>query len=209
MEKGSTGENEFKEIGGRFDVVISNPPYIPLEEMEDDEAATTWLTTMAFSESTIPPVIFVEKALDLIKEGGFIGFIMPLTWQTGDNYFTFRKMLFVDKKVSLRNLVNLPFDVFPDAYVDTGIVVFRNNKESESFLAHEYEKDEKITAIEVENSECVKTRRVLLEPNLKVFANDSTYEILEEVRKGSIELGPPLTDSCQGIVTSKFPVSKS
>ena len=207
--KGFDWENEFKEIGGRFDVVISNPPYIPLEEMEDDEAAYYAANYDGIFRKYDTSVIFVEKALDLAKEGGFIGFIMPLTWQTGDNYFTFRKMLFVDKKVSLRNLVNLPFDVFPDAYVDTGIVVFRNNKESESFLAHEYEKDEKITAIEVENSECVKTRRVLLEPNLKVFANDSTYEILEEVRKGSIELGPPLTDSCQGIVTSKFPVSKS
>ena len=47
-------------------------------------------------------VIFVEKLLKIMNEGGYLGFIMPLTWQTGDNYPYFRKLLFKKLKVLFR-----------------------------------------------------------------------------------------------------------
>jgi hypothetical protein len=202
-------EKEFNRIDGRFDIVTGNPPYIPLEDMTDAEAAYYAKNFKGIFRKYDTSVLFVEKAFGLLKDGGLLGFIMPLTWQTGDNYFKFRKMLFIDDKITLRNLINLPFDVFPDAYVDTGIAIFRKKNEDTPFLAFQYEKDEKINSIEPKGLEAIEKKQILEESDLKVFPNNSTYEILKKVKKGSIELGPSLTDSCQGIVTSKFPVSKA
>lgn len=202
-------EKQFDQIKGRFDIVIGNPPYIPLEDMADEEAAYYSRTYKGIFRKYDTSVLFVERALSLLREGGLLGFIMPLTWQTGDNYYKFRKMIFIDDKATLRQLINLPFNVFPDAYVDTGIAIFRKKDEGTPFLAYQYEKNQKITSIEPEEIESIEKSQLLEEPDLKVFPNNGTYEILKKVRKGSIDLGAPLTDSCQGIVTSKFPISKT
>lgn len=199
---------EFQETETGFDVVIGNPPYIPLENMTDAEADYYAKHYRGIFRKYDTSVIFVEKGLELIRPDGMLGFIMPLTWQTGDNYLKFRRMLFVEDGISLTNLVNLPFDVFPDAYVDTGIAIFKKNPNVTTFAAFQYDKNEEISEIEPSRLEPVGRDLVLSEPDLKVFPNKTTYQILQKVSKGSVMLGT-ITGSAQGIVTSKFPVENS
>jgi type I restriction-modification system DNA methylase subunit len=201
-------QREFKETKQGFDLVIGNPPYIPLENMTDAEAEYYANHYDGIFRKYDTSVIFVERGLDLLRPEGMLGFIMPLTWQTGDNYLTFRKMLFVDDGVSLTNLVNLPFDVFPDAYVDTGIAIFKKSPKVPGFAAFQYGKNDRISSIEPSQFDVVGRDLILSEPDLKVFPNRATYEILQKVRKGGVMLGA-ITGSAQGIVTSKFPVEKT
>ena len=111
-----------------FDIIIGNPPYIPTELLseEDREYFANHYEGLYGKYDT--SIIFVEKYLNLLKKDGFLAFILPTIWQTGDTYETFRKLIFTKFKVSLSQLINLPYTVFPDAYVDTGITIFKNQK---------------------------------------------------------------------------------
>lgn len=207
-EKAFKWSTNFREIlsKGGFDIIVTNPPYIPIERMSEPEKTYYAANFDGVFRKYDSSVLFVESVLRITKPGALLGFIMPLTWQTGDNYLQFRRMLFAQQKVVLRNLVNLPFDVFPDAYVDTGIAIFAKHSLKVPYLAYGYEKDDRINSIDDSQAELVSPERILKDQDLKVFADNATYEILDKVRKDSVELGT-ITDSAQGIVTSKFPVS--
>jgi hypothetical protein len=66
---------------------------------------------------------FVEIGILLLSGGGYIGYIIPSSWQTGSGYLPLRKFVFT-KSIPI-SVVVLPFDTFIDAYVDTGIYVLQ------------------------------------------------------------------------------------
>jgi len=101
-----------------FDAVIGNPPY----GISDQK---NYLAQRC--PATAPNgdlfVAFVGQGLRIVRESGTAGWIVPLTWQTGVNYSGLRAELL--SGTTILWIVNLPFDVFPDAYVDTGIIALR------------------------------------------------------------------------------------
>jgi len=68
-----------------------------------------------------PPAARVCRLVARLRSTGRLGFISLLTWQTGKNYRRLREQLLA--KRGIVTVVNLPFDVFPQAYVDTGIYI--------------------------------------------------------------------------------------
>jgi len=81
------------ELGGKFDYVISNPPYISYEEIEPDKRI---LYRKLFEVATgrfDTYMLFFEKALSLLKPGGRMVFITP------------EKYLYVLSAKSLRKLL--------------------------------------------------------------------------------------------------------
>ncbi|MDE2589743.1 MAG: Eco57I restriction-modification methylase domain-containing protein, partial [Patescibacteria group bacterium] len=193
-----------KRFGG-FDIIIGNPPYIPIELMSEQEKDYYKKTFDGIYRKYDSSVLFVERVIGLLKENGRIGFIMPVTWQTGDNYPQFRRMLFEKMKMTLANIVNLPFDVFPDAYVDTGIMILNKNQ-SVSFYAYQYDKNEKIHSIDITLGNRINFNRILNHPDFKVFTSDDVYSKNAFNEKEFVPLGK-ITDSTQGIVTSKYPIT--
>lgn len=192
---------------GGFDVIIGNPPYIPIEFMNENEKKYYSNNFKGIYRKYDSAVLFVEKFLKLTRNGGYLSFIIPLTWQTGDNYPQFRRLLFHEMKTSLLNIVNLPFDIFPDAYVDTGIVTFKKSV-NPIFYGYQYDKNAKINHVDVTLGEQIPFELVLQHPDLKVYASKMTYETDSTNRKNSVTLGT-ITDSTQGIVTSKYPISST
>jgi very-short-patch-repair endonuclease len=100
-----------------FDVVIGNPPYGVKHTAMDK----TYYSG-AFTSIDDIYTIFIELALRTVKATGIINYIIPITWLTGPKYINTRK-LFVSRN-GLIKAVNLPYDVFSDAYVDTGMYFF-------------------------------------------------------------------------------------
>lgn len=112
-------KEEFRDImdNGGFDVVIGNPPYV--NEARGNKEL--------FRELKILPELqeyyeknmdlfnfFIERGLDLLKEGGILGYIIPAYWQDRTGATLLRKKII--KETNIECLVNLrEFKVFEEA----------------------------------------------------------------------------------------------
>lgn len=195
---------------GGFDAIVGNPPYVPTEQILDDEKeffTQKFIITGKYESS----VLFTQHCTHLIKAMGIIGNITPVTWQTGENYQTYRKQFFSGKYLPYQ-VVNLPFDIFPDAYIDTGIQILCATSTGENyFYALEFAKHEKLTEISKSDNRWQKIpyRYISLDLTSKIYTNKTYYEILRKLQDPQefVPLGK-ITDSCQGIVESFFSYSE-
>ena len=117
---------------GGFDAVIGNPPYIPIETMEDEERIYYSEAYPQLERKYDTGVIFILRAMRLIKSTGFVGYISSITWETGENFAKLREEMFTKHGVS--EVINLPFNTFEDAYVDTGVYILCGNPNTTSNL---------------------------------------------------------------------------
>lgn len=107
-----------------FDVIIGNPPYVftrgNMNNSEKKYFCKTYKNTQ-FKLNTY--ILFIEKSLNLLKNGGIIGFIMPNNWLTLEYSSDFRKYLLEnDFKITI---IQTPPNVFPEASVDTVILIIK------------------------------------------------------------------------------------
>ncbi len=110
--QGTMLEHEMAEEGGGFDIVLANPPY-----GIDVEARYARLLG---TKDSYPA--FLIRATEISKENAQCCYIVPTSWETGERFQQFRKRFF--EASSFETVVNLPYDVFREAYVDTCIVRF-------------------------------------------------------------------------------------
>jgi type I restriction-modification system DNA methylase subunit len=129
-------QTEFAETmkGGRFDVVIGNPPYGALFAAEDVENLAENFTVFREGVRDVY-ACFLEQSFRLAKEGASTGFIVPSAWLGGPDYQALRKELL---KWRIEKIIDLPFDVFPDAYVDTAVVLFRSEPAESGHVTRTY-----------------------------------------------------------------------
>jgi hypothetical protein len=114
---------------GGFDVVIGNPPYgsgFPFAEKKYLQEKH-----IAFRKNNNSYTAFIVIANELIKKHGVVSMITPTTFLTGDNFNKLREILISQ---NIRQIIKLPYDVFPDAYIDTCISIiakepFKNDVE--------------------------------------------------------------------------------
>jgi len=119
---------EFKPImdAGGFDAVIGNPPYIPLELLSEAERNYIRKHYSELSRKFDSSAAFILAFLPKISRQGRLGYIAPQTWETGENYADFRHLLV--KTYGISTVVNLPFNIFKDAYIDTGMFIFTKQR---------------------------------------------------------------------------------
>jgi type I restriction-modification system DNA methylase subunit len=111
---------EFSDImkAGGFDAVIGNPPYgVPFREMENDYLADHFPETEKFPDSYC---LFMVEALRLVRDGGFLSFIVPNTFCDLENCDAFRGSLL--RGYTLQDIWQSGW-AFKSAIVDT--LVFR------------------------------------------------------------------------------------
>jgi len=121
-------EEEFKEVNnqGGFDAIIGNPPYIQLSmEKNISEGLKKYLLDTYHSSMGRLNTFgfFIRRGIELIKEGGYLGFIVPNTILTQDYYQELRK--YILKSCTIESLVtfeNLPFQ---DAVVENVILILK------------------------------------------------------------------------------------
>lgn len=102
-----------------FDVVIGNPPYGALfSNAESDYLKIRYNTAVWRCESY---VLFIEQALKLLKQDGFLGYIVPDTLLNLGFTQPARELLLRNSK--LQAIVGLPSNVFSGATVDTIILL--------------------------------------------------------------------------------------
>jgi SAM-dependent methyltransferase len=134
---------------GGFDCVIGNPPYGGII----GDQARPYLAKKCPTYGSVADVYvaFIETAHTLIRNDGRFGYIIPSAWLGGPAYRKLRSYLLTQ---TIETLIQLPFDVFKDAYIDTVIVTTRKSGPAPDHrvIVHEYPKKEKVGSIIVESS---------------------------------------------------------
>lgn len=196
-----TSFSEVFRLKGGFDVAIANPPYIPIEEMSEQQKETYQANHPELSRKYDSAAVFILATLRLLNKQGYLCFISSLTWQTGDNYAALRRTIFTNH--GLVKIVNLPFDIFESAYVDTGIYLIAHRKQS-TYQIIRFPKNAKELNFQTAGSSTV-SYSFLRPPLYRIVLDPQVAEILGRLRASgvTVDLGS-ITESTQGLAGSAF-----
>ena len=119
-------QNEFESImeNGGFDVIIGNPPYVFAREKISDFEKIFYANNYHSSEYQFNTfVLFIEKSISLLKENGFLGFIIPNSLLQLSSISRLRQLIL--EKTGVKQIVNLYGHTFESANVETVILILQ------------------------------------------------------------------------------------
>jgi len=102
---------------GGFDAVVGNPPYGANSGEESAEYLREKYEVAGRNTDTY--ALFMEQAFKLARPGGYVSMIVPTGWYSGAKFPALRKFIACNSDPVI--FVNLPYDVFSDAWVDTTV----------------------------------------------------------------------------------------
>jgi len=81
-EKAFNWHAEFPQVfeKGGFDVVIGNPPYVRLESIREESEKLSTQNYQTYDKRGDLYALFVERGFSILKESGYISYIMPNKW---------------------------------------------------------------------------------------------------------------------------------
>ena len=143
-----------REIESGFDILIGNPPYISKQNfrrrfpVQFETLKEVFETTKGRDFDVFG--CFIEKALNILKPRGALSIIVASGWYTGPAFGLLRRFVACHSDPLI--IVNLPYDVFEAAWVDTTILIARKResvsnwprRESSSTQIRNFEKRDKI-----------------------------------------------------------------
>lgn len=120
--------DEFKPImdSGGFDAVIGNPPWIDIKGLNPIEVAYYFARYSTTENRMNVYAVFVERALSLLKTGGYFSFITPNSYLTQSSYLKLRMQL-LERRI--KSIVRLPDNVFQKVNAETAIFILENCKQ--------------------------------------------------------------------------------
>ncbi|SDG24071.1 Eco57I restriction-modification methylase domain-containing protein [Halorientalis regularis] len=177
-----------KRADAGFDAVVGNPPWGADLGTETVEYMSGEYSLPKSANDTF--AVFTKLSLQLARYNGGIGYILPSGWQTSDKYADFREWLV--HTAELEKLVNLPYDVFSDAYVDSSVFVLQNTSTRIEDLSAtdtvaqviNYDRKAEIDKIERESGSRVDYSRWFLDH----FDEDDEYEFVSYLSKDELDL---------------------
>ncbi|MDP3698005.1 MAG: N-6 DNA methylase [Nanoarchaeota archaeon] len=195
-------EEEFKEIfdDGGFDVVIGNPPYIRIQTLSGKDVDYFNNAYKSATKNYDIYALFVEKGLSLLREGGILGFILPLKFFNADYGLGLRKVITENK--SLYKIVDFKdFQVFDSVTTYTCLLFLKKSK------------NKNVEYIELTNANKLQQTRALTSDILSVakqehpneqawsFFSETTKSIMSKLLKTKLKLTNISTNIFQGIIT--------
>ncbi|MEI6499401.1 MAG: N-6 DNA methylase [Armatimonadota bacterium] len=100
---------------GGFEAVVGNPPYGAVLDSPSSTFARGRFESAGGALDVF--ALFLEMASSVVRPAGLVGMIVPGGWLTSEQHGPIRRVMLRD--CPPQRIVVLPYDVFPDAYVDT------------------------------------------------------------------------------------------
>jgi len=129
----------------KFDIVMTNPPFgskIPIKgeqilkqynlgyQWKLNKKTNKWEKLQKVKDKEAPQILFIDRCLQLLKEGGKLGIVLP-DWIYGNDKLGYIRQYLKDKATMLA-IVDVPSETFqPNTSTKTTIMILRKNKEGE------------------------------------------------------------------------------
>ncbi len=187
-EKAFNWEKEFPTVfdpstrsGGGFDIIIGNPPYVKLETIKDVSIALEQVNYTTFDKRGDLYVLFVEKGFSILKEKGYISYIMPNKWLQAGYGEKLRAYFLTKHLVELIDFGDI--QIFEGATTYPVIFTARQDKPHKTFKAallksaahFDFEANIALNANEFETSKFTK--------DTWVISSGSNNKLLEKLNK--------------------------
>lgn len=185
-------KKQFNEILNhkKFDIVLGNPPYGADISKKEQAFFNDKYTTASYKLDSYG--LFFERAVSLLAEGGYLGFIVPYTWLTIDQHKKLRQYLL---NYNLLQIIDLPVKVFEDADLDTVITLLQKTKRKENFSVGEIQGQNIIVNRIKSFKEVVEHSDLLINLNI----NDEDVHIIKKMLTHSIKIAD-VFDVSQGYI---------
>ncbi|GAA5818152.1 MAG: N-6 DNA methylase [Methanobrevibacter sp. CfCl-M3] len=180
-------EEEFHEVmdSGGFDIVIGNPPYVDIKELNDDNFVNYIFKNYETSSNRINLYsTFVEKGLTILKNNGYFAFIIPNSILFNSSYELIRYELL--SKTCITNIVKLRNDTFLDAKVEPIILVFKKNnlKKSNNKTSIKIFYEDKTIEHEINQEKWLKNKGFLI----NIYATDEILNLIKKIEDSKNKL---------------------
>ena len=163
-----------------FNVIVGNPPYVNIANISDSNIRKFYQDNYETVKNKSDLYsIFVERGVKLLKEGGYLGFIISNSWLGTDSFAEFRRFLLENTRII--QVIKMSPGVFDDAVVTPAILILK--------------KEVVVGNHEIELVECIDEKFVKMDHTLsydRIRANEGlTFSFDLEIRFGNpmIRLG--------------------
>lgn len=135
---------------GEFDVIMTNPPfgkklkvterstlaqYDLAQKWKKDRSTSLYEMTDKTADSQTPQILFIERCLDLLKEGGRMGIVLPESMLCNPSHRYI--MQYILSRATIRAVVSVHEDLFqPHTHAKTAVVLLEKGAEPEG-ISHE------------------------------------------------------------------------
>ena len=181
-DKAFNWQAEFPQVfaKGGFDVVIGNPPYVDIKQMDSTQAAYLFEHYSTAENRINLYSCFIEQGYELAKEGGYLSYINPNSMLQNASYTKLRKLLVDD----LYDLIKLPDDVFEAATVETIIFAVKKECKTNELSAIIYDKGAHISEVSKELAKKINksTWKDNDDCTFNIYVNAEIVTLLKKIR---------------------------
>jgi len=209
--------NKDGSVGGGFDFIIGNPPYVRIQNLKKESKEYVdflnkfYETAHKNYDLALP---FIERGYRLLKEGGELGFIVTKKWMKADYGEKLRELLAREKAVKL--IIDFGDNqVFKGATTYTMILILEKAKREKLKYAYVEELKESVEQLKaVHDAEKVRKERIQvvevpmedISKDVWVILTEEEKAIVRKIYKGSMRLEDIVEKIFQGLATSADPV---
>ena len=185
---------EFKQImedEGGFDVVIGNPPYgAELNEQERKFISQKFAFSKSYKNTAL---VFIEKSLDLLKQDGYFGMIVPKSIAFSQLWKPGRELV----KKYLVKAVDVS-KAFEDVLLEQVIIILSKAIKTKSYTLQDIVSGESIT---------IDKKVIDLSDSIILHGKKKDFEIFEKMTKSSRYLNE-VTKTSRGLPFQKYLVKE-
>lgn len=193
---------------GGFDVIVGNPPYLNIQGLTAFHNKDAEFFSQNYDSAKGKYdiyILFLEKAFNLLKEGGSLGFIIPHKFINADFGTGIRK--FLKKHQCVEKIISFGENlIFKDAITYTALVFLKKEK-LDKILYYEVKGSKTNQEIETEinqltDSHFASILFASLEDKKWIFSSAGNKSVLEKLNKQPLRLKDVFSNIFQGIITT-------
>ena len=163
-----------------FDIVIGNPPYGVKFSSEEKKLYNALFEHQNYQLDSY--LLFLEKGVCLVREGGSITFIIPNPWLTNLKLRKIRR--FVSNEVTILGITHYMRKVF-DAVVDTEVIMLKKSNQSNNIVNVKIHQDKETF---VSNSVSQQKWQKLNGDPINIFLDAKTEKVLDTIKFQTVKM---------------------